>query len=295
MLKKSVIIGLTLILTIFVASVASAERSAKSNDDPIKEMETKKASILEKHYKKAHSDSELEIVREKVTRDSLEGKQIREQIYEKEQINAESEIKQLLNDYGWVEVPNPDPGKAAKEVAILSISSNAIISNTLYINTQNGSFRAESIIDWATNTWDQYGDAEDKASIGANKAINITQTYGNVYDWLGSNQGSSSNGTWTSGSLITDGQTLGTGKIWNIIDNASLSDRINLVIYFTAPASTTLYTSYAHNYKDRQADPSAGISFTGLNVTGQLTISYSYVNRSWGPTYGPPMSTSNPS
>jgi hypothetical protein len=166
----------------------------------------------------------------------------------------------------------------------------------LYVNIQNGSFRAQANIDWFVYNLDTYGDAEDLASIGGNQNISISGTYGTVYNINGAVSGNANNGTWSFGSTITDGATTANGHIWNIIDkNPGNATSYVLTIYFTASQATDLYTSYAHNYKDLQSQPTASIGFSGLTPSGQLSLSYSYVNRSWGPIFGPKMSTTNPS
>jgi TolA-binding protein len=293
----STFLVLALLFTLTNVSTSFAAEEKDKSLERIEKFEKESEKLTEWYHNKARTEAFEEMDQKNIDKDSSQGRKIMKEHMNKLEDVYNKKYENLNKKHGWNKVKTSEPGFGTS-----SYSSHMGITNTLYVSSYDGTYRAEGFATWQdTSLVDALNDAEDPISIGADKDITHVSNYGYTYSSTGYRTGYASNGSWDANSCISDSHTESDGFIWNVIDDCdrvgdASTYKTKVKLYFKNPnsGSVSLYTNYAHNYQEVESSTTASFSVSIKDFNGGMAISYSNVNKAWGPIQGNKMDTSNP-
>lgn len=206
----------------------------------------------------------------------------------KESLKQEIEI---ASKYGYILIDDSQANADTRSVA----SDLEWASEVVMYHPNSNSYRYT--VDWDLHATDSLYDTYDIAGVGITNPDNFdfAGTYGKTFSIYGESCYVDSNGN-SSGSqpdTMSKRSEDRNGVAFNINDKSHMYDgflmcssgRITVYVKKTPSSSGTqrnkFIASYNHNYKVRNWNPTAIISFVGFSVDATLQVTYTTENKVW--------------
>lgn len=296
-MKKSIkLISLALVasLSVTMSSMAFADSSISSDDsaisikkDPVVDALIEKLEKAKKNVRDEEMASYASEIESQGLKDADEMNVKKKDINEKHKKNIKDKTHKLLLENGFTLVSN------SSNLQQLSDSNSISLYDTLYYNSSSQLYDFEGSWDFNDSNFDQYSDLEDFAAVRMTNDDNtkyyIYSSYSTVYNSLGFETGSCSNGSSSGSSRVTKKFQDKSGVIYNVIDADTYAatyetDKgyISQYIKKVGGGFNQIFLDYAHNYKAWALDLGGQIS--SVNLAGPshtLNVTYARVSGAW--------------